>query len=159
MLPLPLKRNKLGEYITLSVIQQYHQLTEKVLAAHQESIIKRLNNYEAYEAEKLTDVIVECVTMIYYRYANKPNFEDTLQELFDVSKSNYETYSEVDDSNFYITLNFSVMNSFRFTTDIIRERYNLMDIIYLCVKHLESLGYNKVERNKLYEKVNEKILN
>lgn len=157
--PLPVKKNKHGELVAdLPVWKHYRQIMEEVLEAHAENV----GVFESNEAEELADVITCCITRLAIVHSSVKNIGEFISGLVNGAK----TYA--DDSDFYTDLATSVMQSYSTQSceelldyyDVCYEDYDednsLAEVIALCVKRLESMGYDEVAREKLYAAVNAK---
>lgn len=140
--PLPVKKNKNGELVAnLSVDAYYRQIMEEVMEAHAENV----GVFESNEAEELADVITCCITRLNILNDGEKDFDEYVGELLTGAEP---YYTEPED--FYTDLAFKLMDSY------FDEDARLADIIVMCVKRLESLGYDETRREKLYAAVNEK---
>ena len=157
--PLPVKKNKHGELVaSLSITRQYRQIMEEVMEAHAENV----GAFESNEAEELADVITSCITRLANIHSSVKNIGEFISGLVNAAK----TY--VDDSDFYTDLATSVMQAYSTQSceelldyyDVRYEDYDedksLAEVIALCEKRLESMGYDEVAREKIYAAVNEK---
>ena len=148
--PLPVKKNKRGELVaSLSVTRQYRQIMEEVMEAHAENV----GVFESNEAEELADVITCCITRLAISayYADYENFNSYVSKLVTRAKPYY-----TEPKDFYTDLAFTIMQSYGRADGLCNDECKLSNIIVMCVKHLESMGYNEVAREKIYAAVNEK---
>ena len=177
ILPLPVTKNKFGERVAdIDVEKYYRQIFEEVLEAHESSVISKSSfnkNCVDYEAEELVDVITCCVTRFKIIYEYK-DFDSYLPTYIEDAKKYYR-----EPADFYTDLATAVMCSYHaadvakmcdymrdegcgdcavyFETDsYFREKYILSEIIVLCIKRLEYIGYDESARQELYAKVNDK---
>lgn len=182
ILPLPVKKNKYGDRVAdISVEDYYRQINEEVLEAFQQMTIFAENNIiydgntDDNETEEVVDVITCAVTRldIIHWFEDDEDFGEYLSKVYADAEKNYE--KPID---FYTTLANSVMKAYGaaklsevvnilhtegcgtcigyFDTYDYDEESRLADIIVLCVKYLEQLGYDADARQKLYQAVNEK---
>ena len=148
ILPLPVKKNKHGELVAnLSVGAYYRQIIEEVLEAHAENV----GVFESNEAEELADVITCCITRLNILNDGEKNFDEYVSELLTEAERDY-----TEPEDFYTDLAFKVMQGFCLSSYSFYERKTLSRIIVMCVKRLESMGYDETRREKLYAAVNEK---
>jgi len=185
ILPLPVKKNKFGQNVAdISTIDYYRQIVEEVLEAHEcknicdyncdddwlsgEEFVRQLKR----EAEELVDVITCCVTRFKIIYEYK-DFDNHLSTYIEDAKKYYR-----EPADFYTDLAVAVMRSYHaaqtaklcdymrnagcgycaadFDQDYENEKYTLSEIIVLCLKRLDFLGYDEDARQKIYQAVNEK---
>ena len=179
ILPLPVTKNKFGERVAdIDVEKYYRQIFEEVLEAHESSVISKSSfnkNCVDYEAEELVDVITCCVTRFKIIYEYKDfDFDKYFSTYIEDAKKYYR-----EPADFYTDLATAVMCSYHaaetkemcdymrdegcgdcavyFETDsYFREKYILSEIIVLCIKRLEYIGYDESARQELYAKVIDK---
>lgn len=165
ILPLPVKKNKFGERVAnIGVKKYYRQMCEEVLEAHSEVI------YKDREAEELVDVITCCITRLDILNWSKDT-EDFIEYVTKVIERAKYYYDEPKD--FYVDLSAAVMRSYHAAefgiafddlcsdcTRVFSEEFDeedvLGEIISMCIKRLAKLGYNDLERQAIYQAVNEK---
>lgn len=179
ILPLPVKKNKFGQRVAdISVEKYYHQIFEEVLEAHYAASIAdylRDSVHDFYvnndlindETEELVDVTTCCITRLDIIHRYKDNFEEYLQKVFTIGGSNYRA----SDDDFYTDLIQRVSYAYhsakieqiiesgcgQFAEDYdFYEDDELENIIFMCIKRLEYLGYDEKKRQELYQAVNEK---
>lgn len=172
ILPLPVTKNKFGERVAdISVEKYYRQIFEEVLEAH------AVKNYDAFdedgEAMELVDVITCCVTRFKIIYEYKDfDFDKYFSTYIEDAKKYYR-----EPADFYTDLATAVMCSYHVAEtakmcDYMRnegcgncavdfeqdyqEKYALSEIIVLCIKRLEYIGYDESARQEIYQAVNDK---
>ena len=162
ILPLPVKKNKFGERVAdLSVDRHYRQIAEEII----EACTAQGKDDEVME---LVDVITCCVTRldILQNYDDK-DFSQCLRDLaqdFGLDFIGEQFLKQVIVDNFYPNLVVCSMQAYSGAVtdrligsdDAGNEETYLIDIIYVCVKRLEYLGYDESAREKLYQAVNNK---
>ena len=179
ILPLPVKKNKFGQRVAdISVDDYYRQIMEEVLEAHAEDLLwtAAINDIEDAQAEELADVITCCITRfdVRHQYDDEPfDVESVVVDALKRYRDNYQ-------GNFYVELAAKVLYAFNaaktaeFVEELLfgsesgcnrcviefeldaDEETLLADIIALCVKRLDFLGYDEDVRQKLYQDVNDK---
>ena len=166
ILPLPVKKNKFGELVArLSVEAYYRQIMEEVLEAHNAAIIHGIKEHMYFEdcgvcieyvgrdneAEELADIITCCITRLNLVVDSKKDFVEYVSKLVTDAKS---YYTEPED--FYTDLASTVTQGVCYASYNFYEYKILSRIIVMCVKRLESMGYDEVKRGNLYAAVNAK---
>ena len=145
ILPLPVKKNKHGELVaSLSVTRQYRQIMEEVMEAHAENV----GVFESNEAEELADVITCCITRLNILNDGEKNFVEYVSELLTEAERGY-----TEPEDFYTDLAFTVMKGYYRCSYTFGECKLLSDIIVMCEKRLERMGF---KRGNLYAAVNAK---
>jgi len=168
ILPLPVKKNKFGERVAnISLEKYYRQIMEEVIE------VNDADNRDA-KAEELVDVIACCITRldIMHWYEDGDDFGAYVDR---VIKDACESYRAPKD--FYVDLAAAVMQSYHAAKmadvfDYLRnegcgscaadisedcdEEGALGNIIVMCIKRLEKLGYDESDRQKIYQAINEK---
>ena len=148
--PLPVKKNKHGELVAdLPVWKYYRQIMEDVLEAHAENV----GVFESNEMEELADVITCCITRLYFKDPSL-DIKDFYSYVGELLARSEKIYAEPKD--FYTDIVFTVMQGYGRADNYRGDQHRLADIIAMCVKRLESLGYDETRREKLYAAVNEK---
>ena len=146
--PLPVKKNKHGELVaSLSITRQYRQIMEEVMEAHAENV----GAFESNEAEELADVITCCITRLDIVVDSEKDFDEYVSELLVTAERNC-----TEPKDFYTNLAVAVMKGYYRCSYTFGECKLLSDIIVMCEKRLESMGYDEVAREKIYAAVNEK---
>ena len=146
--PLPVKKNKHGELVAdLPIGKYYHQITEEVMEAHAENV----GVFESNEVEELADVITCCITRLNILNDGEKDFVEYVSKLLTDAVPYY-----TEPKDFYTDLAFMIMQSYGRADGLCNDECKLSNIIVMCVKRLERMGYDEVAREKIYAAVNEK---
>ncbi len=182
ILPLPVKKNKFGERVAdISIAEYYRQICEEVLEAHAASIEIQARDYDSLldiadnEPMELVDVITCCITRleIMHWYEDGDDFGEYVDSIIYENQLNYK-----EPADFYADLSAAVMQSYHAarTGKIIDYLHKegcgscaadldvsycdeegwLGDIMVMCIKRLEQLGYDESARQEIYQAVNAK---
>lgn len=180
ILPLPVKKNKFGERVAdISIAKYYHQICEEVVEAHKASIEIQARNYDSLldiadnEPMELVDIITCCITRIDIMnwYEDDDDFGDYVCRVIADAK-------QTEFADFYTDLAATVAESYHAAKmakvfDYLQDEgcgscaadlevgdYDeegwLGNIMVMCIKRLEQLGYDESARQKIYQAVNDK---
>lgn len=172
ILPLPVKKNKFGQRVAdILTCDYYTQLAEEIIEANEASFSIAGND----EGLELVDVITTCITRLNIMHW----YED---EKFNVYVERIVIGAEKDYTkpkrDFYVELTHAAMLAYSAAKigQVINilssegcamcignidsweydEESALGNIIVMCIKRLEYLGYDEDSRQKLYQAVNDK---